>query len=394
MKCGRCAEWVDAALRGAEGVHVRAPRVCAMLLFAPWLKHSRCAQDVAVSLDRHSVEVSTRGPLAALLRAVAAAGYDAAPASADEDAVSALDIRIPPAEDGAPACAAAAAPEAAGSSTLLRVRRMSCAACSNAVERAARRVPGVASASASLLAGTASVTWRVPRPLRCGTPADVAAAIRAAGYSADVIEADAARRAAFRVSGMCCAACPSRILAVLRAVKGVAAASLDEEACKVSVAFDASQTGPRALRDAMLALGYGAEPWAARGGGDDDDGAAASQAETDEWRRLFWGAFVFTLPLAILMMLIPLIPPANAAVMRELLPARLRHASSAGSEHVGMAMAGMAPSSGAENGRSLPLMSVIGWVLATPVQFVFGGRFMCGCVSHTLSWREMGFLLG
>ena len=54
MKCDRCVEWVKAALNSADGV-----------------------LDAAVSLDARSADVSTRGPLAALLRAAAAAGYSA-----------------------------------------------------------------------------------------------------------------------------------------------------------------------------------------------------------------------------------------------------------------------------------------------------------------------------
>jgi cation transport ATPase len=253
---------------------------------------------------------------------------------------------------------------------------MSCAACTNTVERAARRVPGVASASASVLAGTAAVTWRNPPPPRCGTPADVAAIIRAAGYSADVVSAADARSAAFRLAGMCCAACPARIVAALRALPGVGAVALEEQACKVRVAFDAEATGPRAIRDALVSLGYDAEPLAPE---DAAGGADEAAAEIAEWRRLFLGALLFTAPLVVLMMVLPYIPAANRVIMFELLPARLRRSSAAGA-HAGMAgMAGGDAPASMSGGRSLPLMSVLAWALATPVQFVFGARFMVGC---------------
>ena len=350
MKCDRCVAWVKAALSRAEGV-----------------------LDASVSLDAKAADVSTRGPLAALLRAAAAAGYSASLAvtfQAEAEACGAerstLQVSVPPPDDPAHAGSAEAA-------TLLRVRRMSCAACASTVERAARRVPGVASASASVLAGTASVTWRSPKPARCGTADDVAAAVRAAGYSADVVAADAARRAVFRVRGLCCSACPARIVAALRALPGVAAVAVDEAECRVAVAFDAAATGPRALRDALLALGYGAEPWSDRAGTGGEEDSTDTGAEAAEWRRLFLGAFAFTLPLMVLMMILPYIPAANAALMTNLLPRAAKP----------MDMGGMGGMESMENmeksdARTLTVMSVAGWALATPVQFVFGWRFLAG----------------
>jgi copper chaperone CopZ len=257
-----------------------------------------------VSLERLCAEVSTRGSLAALLRAAAATGYaasvvGAAPAAcadafayaegesrclAEAQSRRVLLLRAASVHSGgAAAAAAAAAAGEAAAPTLLRVRRMACGACVGTVERAARRVPGVLSVSASLLAGTAAVTWRSPRPARCGTADDVAAAVRAAGYSCDVVDASAARHATFRVQGLCCAACPARIAAVLRATPGVGTVAVEPEACRVSVSYDGAAVGPRALRDALLGLGYGAEPWAQDGGGEGGDAAADTAAEVAEW---------------------------------------------------------------------------------------------------------------
>jgi hypothetical protein len=76
------------------------------------------------------------------------------------------------------------------------------------------------------------------------------------------------------------------------------------------------------------------------------------------------------------MMLLPYIPAANGVIMTELLPASLRqqHANSGS----GMTMAMTNAPAAAASGRSLPLMSVLAWALATPVQFGFGARFMTG----------------
>jgi copper chaperone CopZ len=105
-----------------------------------------------------------------------------------------------------------------------------------------------------------------------------------------VVDAAAARVAAFRVRGMCCAACPARIAAALRSLPGVAACAIDEASGRVSVSYDGgapgtngSALGPRALRDALVALGYTAEPWDADGNGTGDDAAADTAAEAAEW---------------------------------------------------------------------------------------------------------------
>ena len=365
-----------------------------------------------MSLSDHCAYVSTRGSLAALLHAAAAAGYGASVMGADGMQHDAPLLGRAPATAEASVCVLPAPAEVDAAmelasrrtatsrsvsgqppTTLLRVRGLSCAACTNAVERAARRVPGVASASSSLLAGTAVVTWCSPPPRRCGTPEDVAEAIRSAGYSADVVDASAARRVAFRVTGMCCAACPTRIAAALRAVPGVGAVAIDEPDCKVSVAFDGVEAAPRALRDALQRLGYEAELLEAGDGrgGDDDDGAL----EVAEWRRAFLGALVFTLPLVVLMMILPYVPGARDAIMTELLPASVRGSMSAasssgsGKQTHDMSLHGSAaqetmlmPPPPASimlmPGRSLPVMSVVAWALATPVQFVFGARFTVG----------------
>ena len=65
--------------------------------------------------------------------------------------------------------------------TDFRVRGMSCAACSAHVENAVARVPGVTHVSVSLLTGTMVVEHD------CGTE-DITAAVKHAGYSAEVIE--------------------------------------------------------------------------------------------------------------------------------------------------------------------------------------------------------------
>lgn len=338
MACSRCAEWVDTALRGVVGV-----------------------TSVQVSLERGIAEVSTCGAVAHLLRAAEVTGFPSHVLLENETA-AAPQPQTPPLSTPTPHAAHATARPP----TLLRVYRLSCSACSSAVERVALRVPGVATAAVSVLANTAHVTW-MPPPAKAASPEALAAAIRAAGYPCQVVDESARGRVSFQVRGMCCPACPQRIQHALRALPSVASVNVDEQACRVDAAFDATSARPRQLLDALDALGYGADLWPQTSAAEEEDAHAAG--EVAEWRRLFLGSLVFTLPLVVLMMLLPYIPAANQLIMLELLPAQ---------SHVGTA--GHAGAHGGGSGRSLPLMSVLGWGLASVVQFVYGARFLAGAV--------------
>ncbi len=82
-------------------------------------------------------------------------------------------------------------PKPDDASVLLAVRGMTCAACVNRVERAFRKVPGVAQATVNFATETASITLA---PAQGGTPATSTAAlvsaIEAAGYHAHLQQAD------------------------------------------------------------------------------------------------------------------------------------------------------------------------------------------------------------
>jgi Cu+-exporting ATPase len=118
--------------------------------------------------------------------------------------------------------------------TSLTVEGMTCASCSGRVERALRKVPGVAEAQVNLAAERAEVTGSAP-------PEALAEAIRAAGYA--VPEAERT----IGVEGMTCASCAGRVERALAKVPGV---------LSVTVNLAAEQATIRALagvEDAALA---------------------------------------------------------------------------------------------------------------------------------------------
>ncbi|WP_119288923.1 heavy metal translocating P-type ATPase [Azohydromonas sediminis] len=200
---------------------------------------------------------------------------------------------------------------------------MTCASCVRRVEKALQAVDGVRAASVNLATETA-VVETAPGGVDAGRLAD---AVRRAGYDVPT------RTHTLRIDGMTCASCVGRVEKALARVPGVLAAS-------VNLATEAAQVQALAGVDVATLLaaveraGYGA-----RAADDTDSAAAAGRgaaSEPDAQRRrdalAVLAAAVLTLPLVLPMALMPFGVDAMP-------PAWLQ------------------------------------WLLATPVQFVFGRRF-------------------
>ncbi|MGG5888804.1 heavy metal translocating P-type ATPase [Falsiroseomonas sp. HC035] len=106
------------------------------------------------------------------------------------------------------------APVAAPTRLTLPIEGMTCASCAGRVERALEGVPGVTEARVNLAAEQVRVTGTAP-------PEALAVAIQAAGYAVPQT------RREIGVEGMTCASCAGRVERALRAVPGVAEASVN-----------------------------------------------------------------------------------------------------------------------------------------------------------------------
>jgi Cu+-exporting ATPase len=212
-------------------------------------------------------------------------------------------------------------PVAGGRELHLPIVGMTCAACVRRVERALEAVPGVERASVNLASETATVTTAASV-----APDTLSAAVAAAGYEVGSTTVDLA------IDGMTCASCVGRVERALARVPGVRSASVNlaSERARIEVASPREVVLP-ALLAAVAAAGYGARPVTQAA---DADEAARAQADRHErWRVA--AAILLSLPLVAPM----LAQPFGAHWM-------------------------------------LP-----GWwqfLLATPVQFVFGWRFYVG----------------
>jgi Cu+-exporting ATPase len=126
---------------------------------------------------------------------------------------------------------------------------MSCASCVARVEKAAAKVPGVASSAVNLATEMLTVT-----PRAGFSAGRLAEAVTAAGYLVrlDVVELE--------IDGMSCASCVSRVERALRAVPSVAEASVNLTTERATVSVLGGEGQLPALIAAVAGAGYTAQP--------------------------------------------------------------------------------------------------------------------------------------
>ncbi|WP_083338380.1 heavy metal translocating P-type ATPase [Ensifer sp. LCM 4579] len=190
-------------------------------------------------------------------------------------------------------------------SATFSIEGMSCASCVKRVERAVCAVPGVRSASVNLATERAEVRFD-----ETAKPADIVKAVEDAGYEVAEEQFD------FKVEGMNCASCVSRVEKAVKAVPGVIEANVNLATERATVRLVRGLASAANVEAAIRGIGYEAR----RIGG-----AEASDRETDrrdvESRRLKRDvaiAALLTLPVFILEMGSHFVPSIHEFVMREI----------------------------------------------------------------------------
>ena len=219
---------------------------------------------------------------------------------------------------------AAALPKAVVEATenlTLPVVGMTCASCVSRVEKSLRAVPGVSDAQVNLANERADIHFDPA----AASPAALAEAVRAAGYDvpSEVRE--------LKIGGMTCASCVARVEKALAQAPGVTAATVNLASEKAVVTGLAGVMRAADLIAAVQRAGYTAELLT----GDSERDKALAEAEAGRLRRQGWmtlAAIALTLPLVVQMVLPWL-------------------------------------------GFHWNVPGWAQWLLATPVQFVFGARF-------------------
>ncbi|MDN7719900.1 heavy metal translocating P-type ATPase [Burkholderia gladioli] len=273
MTCGGCARRVEKALAAVPGV-------------------AQAKVDLAATRAEVEFAADAEVDAQALVAAVAAAGYQAeriegdavdlaAPAgpqpAAAPVAVSFVPMpkpksRAKPAASDAhhaepAAIEQAPAPTAAAAPIELDIAGMTCASCSNRVEKALAQVPGVSRASVNLATERASVSADASV-----SAAQLIAAVEKAGYRATPLSAGASdiERAPapaaparqpieLEIGGMTCASCSGRVEKALAQVPGVSRASVNLATERASISVEDSVSAAQ-LVAAVEKAGYRATP--------------------------------------------------------------------------------------------------------------------------------------
>ncbi|WP_186123996.1 heavy metal translocating P-type ATPase [Burkholderia gladioli] len=275
MTCGGCARRVEKALAAVPGV-------------------AQAKVDLAATRAEVEFAADAEVDAQALVAAVAAAGYQAeriegdavdlaAPAApapqpaAPPVAVSFVPMpkpksRAKPAASDAhhaepAAIEQAPAPTAAAAPIELDIAGMTCASCSNRVEKALAQVPGVSRASVNLATERASV-----RAEASVSAAQLIAAVEKAGYRATPLSAGASdiesapapaaparQPIELEIGGMTCASCSGRVEKALAQVPGVSRASVNLATERASISVEDSVSAAQ-LVAAVEKAGYRATP--------------------------------------------------------------------------------------------------------------------------------------
>ncbi|MEX3629554.1 MAG: heavy metal translocating P-type ATPase [Burkholderia sp.] len=355
MTCGGCARRVEKALAAVPGVaqaKVDLAATRAEVAFAAGAEVD--AQDLVAAIAAASYQaerIEGDAPDAAA-PAVQAPQPAAAPVAVSFVPMPKPTSRTKPAASEAhhvePATAEAA-PAPASASIELDIAGMTCASCSNRVEKALAQVPGVSRAGVNLATERASVSAEASV-----SAAQLIAAVEKAGYRAtplvagEAVPAQAQSTAApaieLEIGGMTCASCSGRAEKALAQVPGVSRASVNLAAERASVNAEASVSAAQLIA-AVEKAGYRATPVA---GSPDSIGTAPAAAAS---------------PAA----------PQPCAESRKAAEARRDLLLLIGSAVLTLPL--VAPMVAAPFGLSFMLPAPLEFVLAAIVQFGFGARF-------------------
>ncbi|MBI3938157.1 MAG: heavy metal translocating P-type ATPase [Betaproteobacteria bacterium] len=170
------------------------------------------------------------------------------------------------------------------------VRGMTCAACAGRIEKALKKVRGVALARVNLAAESA----RVEFDEKLARPAELTAAIAEAGYTPVVEEIE------FPIRGMTCASCVARVERALSKLPGVIEARVNLASENARVRYIPASAGLAEFRKAIGAAGYEVPAEAAK----DTDSAGDAQRERElaVMRGELVVGIAFSIPVAVLAM--------------------------------------------------------------------------------------------
>ncbi|KAG6467905.1 copper-transporting ATPase HMA4-like [Zingiber officinale] len=226
----------------------------------------------------------------------------------------------------------------------VRIKGMACTSCSESVERALLMVDGVKKAVVGLALEEAKIHFD---PNVTDSPR-LLEAIEDAGFGAELINSgDDANKVHLKVEGFHSPEDATIIKSHLEAVEGVNHVEIDEVNHKVTVAYDPDLTGPRFLIECIQEAGSTPNLYHASLYTTTRARETERQHETIAYRNQFLWSCLFSVPVFLFSMILPMFLPFG-----DWLSYKLYH--------------------------NLNIGMLLRWVFCTPVQFIIGWRFYMG----------------
>lgn len=169
----------------------------------------------------------------------------------------------------------------------MKIEGMSCAACSNRVERAVKKLEGVNQASVNLATETLSVDYDE----KTLTREKIEESVIKAGYKVH----KEIKNYIFKVEGMRCAACANRVEKVVKKLEGIQEATVNFASEKLIVCIDESLVSVNLIKEKVEKAGYKLLTIE----------TAKEDRKVNEGQKLFWRfilSVLFTVPLLIISM--------------------------------------------------------------------------------------------
>lgn len=171
-----------------------------------------------------------------------------------------------------------------------KIQGMSCSACAARIEKAIATLPGVNNANVNFAMAKLTVEYDSAQL----SPRTIADKIRDLGYDIEFIRLD------FSVGGMNCAACAQRVEKAAAKFPGVISAIVNFAVGKMTVEAGSEVTA-KDVMDAVRQAGYEATVITDEEGGYDRE-KAAREADIGRQKRMFIVSALFSLPLALAML--------------------------------------------------------------------------------------------
>ncbi|ANF45841.1 heavy metal translocating P-type ATPase [Priestia megaterium] len=165
----------------------------------------------------------------------------------------------------------------------LQITGMTCAACSNRIEKGLKKIEGVKEANVNLALERSTIIFDPSKT----SPQVFEEKIQKLGYGV------VSEKAEFVITGMTCAACSTRIEKGLNKLEGVTKASVNLALETASVEYSPSQIAPQDITQRVEKLGYGAKLKSE----EKEEEQSYREKELSKQKGNFWFSLILSVPL-------------------------------------------------------------------------------------------------